>query len=275
MEGDQPVDESMVNVAKYVIKKTPIGHITKTIENLNAVLGERVMDAEDVHKELHKYGETHFSQIKTEIAPQKVVISPGVKDGEGFYHDQGQKVKFKIGLDNGNIEEPQQEEYQDDLRDAIEKELDKYFDEYYNLEITKRNVYKDNSNNKIVVLISAHNLNFKNFWTGEWLSSWELNLSGNKIKGNVRANTYYYEEGNIQFNMENNQEGHAQGGDNATIAKSFIDFIKETENKIQRELDVIYDELSSNYIKVLRRKALITGSKMNWNVNQLLIGQQK
>lgn len=270
MEGD----EGQVNVAKYVIKKTPIGHITKSLQNLNKVLGEKVMDCEEVHKEIHKYGETHLSQVQNDVTNTKVVISGLVKDAEGFYHDQGQKVKFKIG-ESGNIEEAQTEEYANELRDAVETQLKKYLEENYNENVTKYNVYVDEAANKLVILISAHNLNFKSFWTGEWLSTWEVDLSSNTVKGSIKANTYYYEEGNIQFSLDNNVNGTAQGGDSASLAKSMIDVIKTNENNIQKELDSIYEQLSSDYIKVLRRKQLVTGSKFNWNVNQVRIGESK
>lgn len=99
------VDAGFVNVAKYIIKKTPIGHLGKSLENLRSVVGEQVMDTNDVKKEIHNYGENHLSAVNNDVTNSKVVISPLTKDSEGFYYDQGQKVKFKIGLESGNVEE--------------------------------------------------------------------------------------------------------------------------------------------------------------------------
>ena len=95
------VDAGFVNVAKYIIKKTPIGHLGKSLENLRSVVGEEVMDQNDVKKEIHNYGETHLSAVNNNVTNTKVVISSLTKDEEGYYHDQGQKVKFKIGLESG------------------------------------------------------------------------------------------------------------------------------------------------------------------------------
>ena len=77
------------------------------------------MDINDVKKEIHNYGENHLSAIQNDITNTKVVISSLTKDSEGFYHDQGQKVKFKIGLESGAVEEAQQTDIQNDLRDGI------------------------------------------------------------------------------------------------------------------------------------------------------------
>jgi hypothetical protein len=35
----------------------------------------------------------------------------------------------------------------------------------------------ENSHNRITIVLSAHNVNHKSFWSGEWLSSWELEYS--------------------------------------------------------------------------------------------------
>ena len=268
------VDAGFVNVAKYIIKKTPIGHLGKTLENLRSVVGEQVMDTNDVKKEIHNYGETHLSPVNNEVTNSKVVISPLTKDSEGFYHDQGQKVKFKIGLESGAVEEAQSTEIHNDLRDAIESKVKEYLEKCYKMDVTKYNVYFDGSSNKIVVLISVHNLNLKSFWSGEWLSTWEFDISGKQVKGTLRANTYYYEEGNIQFNLDTKFNSSIQGGDNNTIAVNLIEFIKTSENSVQLELEKVYDELCENYIKPLRRKLPVTGTKMNWNINQLNLTQK-
>ena len=54
-----------------------------------------------------------------------------------------------------------------------------------------------------------------------------------------------------------------------------MEFIKHCENSVQLELEKVYDELSENYIKPLRRKLPVTGTKMNWNVNQINLAQNK
>ena len=268
------VDAGFVNVAKYIIKKTPIGHLGKSLENLRSVVGEQVMDTNDVKKEIHNYGENHLSAVNNEVTNTKVVISPLTKDAEGFYHDQGQKVKFKIGIESGAVEEAQKTDIQNDLRDVIEQKVKEYLEKCYKMEVTRYNVYFNEGDNKIVVLISVHNLNLKSFWSGEWLSTWEFDISGKQVKGTLRANTYYYEEGNIQFNLDTKFDGNADGADNSSIADSLVDFIKTSENSVQLELEKVYDELSENYIKPLRRKLPVTGTKMNWNINQLNLTQK-
>ena len=108
-----------VSVAKYIIKKTPIGHLGKSLENLQAVVGEEVMGKDDVKNEIHAYGENHLSAVNNNVTNSKVIISPLTKDSQGFYYDKGQKVKFKIGLESGALEETQSVEVHNDLRDVL------------------------------------------------------------------------------------------------------------------------------------------------------------
>ena len=44
------VDAGFIKVAKYIIKKTPLGHLGKCLENLRALVGEKVMETEEVKK---------------------------------------------------------------------------------------------------------------------------------------------------------------------------------------------------------------------------------
>lgn len=89
---------------------------------------------------------------------------------------------------------------------------------------------------KIYLIISAHNLNYKNFWTGEWLSWWELEKLDSEnysLKGYVRANTYYYEEGNIQFNLKKDiLEKLSSSKEDSNLANEVVGLIENSENKV-------------------------------------------
>ena len=117
------VDAGFVKVAKYIIKKTPLGHLGKCLENLGALVGDQVVDTEEVKEEIYNYGSTHLSQVPNDVTNTKVVISNLTKDEEGFYYDQGQKVKFEIGIESGQVEEAQSIECDNSLRDAVDNKM--------------------------------------------------------------------------------------------------------------------------------------------------------
>ncbi len=55
----------------------------------------------------------------------------------------------------------------------------------------------------------------------------------NQSQGNVKANTYYYEEGNIQFNLKTDfDEKLSLDGSDEQNAKDIIQLIKTREDKV-------------------------------------------
>ena len=57
-----------------------------------------------------------------------------------------------------------------------------------------------------------------------------MTISSKRIKVTLRANTYYYEQGNIQFSLGTKFNGNTSGSDNKAIAESLVEFIKKREN---------------------------------------------
>ncbi len=265
MEGE---NENSINVAKYIINQTPIGHLNKSIQNLKNLIGEESMESETIKKEIQNYAENHLSHVQYNNEGNKLIISNVTKDNDGFYYDQGQKIKVKLNISDGGINSIDSIEDTDSLRQEIDTKIKSYLDKYYTNGISKSNIYIDKLTNKIIILISAHNINMKNFWSGEWLSAWEYDIKSKKIKGNIKTNTYYYEEGNIQFNLNTNFDESVSGSSNSDISNNIYKIIEKSENNIQVELESVYDNFSNDYIKPLRRKLPVTGTKMNWNINQ-------
>jgi len=89
------------------------------------------------------------------------------------------------------------------------------------------------------------------------------------LEGKVLLNTYYFEEGNVQFKLKKTFNENLNSKDLNELSDEVISTIKKLEDGIQNELDQIYDSLSDNYLKPLRRRMPITGVKMNWNINQI------
>ena len=65
---------------------------------------------------------------------------------------------------------------------------------------TLHSVFVDESTLKVE--ISCHNFNFKNFWGGEFISSYIIELGSENLSGSVKLHNHYFEQGNIQFNLK-------------------------------------------------------------------------
>ena len=88
----------------------------------------------------------------------------------------------------------------------------------------------------IHLIISSHKLNLHNYWTGEWLALWTLEKEGDNnynLKGSLKLNTYYYEEGNVQFNLKRDfTENFKNEKENEHFCQEIIEFIEKSENSV-------------------------------------------
>lgn len=66
-------------------------------------------------------------------------------------------------------------------RDEIITTMTAYVNRQFRKGTTHFSVFADQ--NQIKVEISCHNFNFKNFWGGEFLSTWNVDLQSDSISG--------------------------------------------------------------------------------------------
>ncbi len=53
----------------------------------------------------------------------------------------------------------------------------------------------DDNGEHLIIEISVHNDKLDSFWSGEWLSMWEL--KDGKLSGNLKIKSHYFEMGNM------------------------------------------------------------------------------
>ena len=261
-------------IAKFIIDKTPIGLLDSSIKNLKVLLKEETMNNPEILKEIKNYKENHLYPISIQNVKNKVIISSVNKDSDEFYYDQGQKVRFKLNA-KCQVEKLEEYESKSETRKKIEKKVIEYVNKYYNKENTYYNVYFDSLLDKIHVLICGQNINEKNFWSGEWLSIWELDLNDKKVTGEIKVNTIYYEDGNMQFNFKKNYETINKGKDDESIADDLIRFIEKNENEIQKNMVKTNPNSNEEFIQSLRKSVSLIGNNMNWTLDQIQFSQNQ
>jgi F-actin capping protein alpha subunit len=158
---------------------------------------------------------------------------------EFVYYDPVKKLKFSF--DPHTLEAKVEEENVDwesqylaspivQLRDEIVKAMNSYLSRQYRKGTSEFGVYASGDGSELRVEISCHNLNFKSFWGGEWLSSWLIDTNSGHIKGSVKVQNHYFEQGNIQFNM--NKE-FPSAKLSAQTGRAVVDFIAKNETNVR------------------------------------------
>lgn len=195
---------------------------------------------------------------------------------EFVYYDPVKKIKFSF--DPITLEARVEEENVDwetqylapnvvQLRDDIVKAMDQYLNIQYRKGTSEFGVYCTGDGSEIRVEISCHNLNFKSFWGGEWVSNWVYNLAENTVSGSVRVHNHYFEQGNIQFNLSKDFPATKL---KEQTGKAVLAHIKKTENSYQDGLDDMYTEVSEKLLKGMRRVMPITRTKFDWGRPNLI-----
>jgi hypothetical protein len=127
------------------------------------------------------------------------------------------------------------------FRDEVVQHLEKYVERQLRKGTATYTVFVDHEG--VQVDISCHNLNFKNYWGGEWLSSWYVSTTSKSANGAIKVHNHYFEQGNIQFNLSKNVPETTLS---QITGKSIVDFIDKNETKVR---DLLFDKLCSYSIK--------------------------
>jgi len=155
------------------------------------------------------------------------------------------------------------------FRKAFETQAIEYVKDHY--EGGGCTVYgnKDGGGFVVTICVSAALFNPNNFYNGRWRSVWVCSFKpggGNAdLKGNIRINVHYYEDGNVQLNTNTNKVKQITGADANSLATSALKTISAAEADFHNALDGSYKTMGETTFKALRRALPITRKKVEWN----------
>ena len=95
------------------------------------------------------------------------------------------------------------------------------------------------------------------------------------MTGEIKVNTIYYEDGNMQFNFKKNYETINKGNDEESIANDLIGFIEKNENEIQKNMVKTNANSNEEFIQSLRKSVSLIGNNMNWTLDQIQFSQNQ
>jgi capping protein alpha len=119
----------------------------------------------------------------------------------------------------------------------------------------------------LTFLISSSLFNPNNYYNGRWRSTYTITISGGQatIRGNIRVNVHFYEEGNVQLVSNVAKEANVPAGNPDAFAKAAVEAISKIEQDFHLSLDSHYETMSNTTFKALRRALPVFRTLMNWN----------
>lgn len=117
----------------------------------------------------------------------------------------------------------------------------------------------------VVAVLSGHKTNLRNYWSGKWRSEWHFDPKAKTGSGKVRINIHYFEDGNVQMEQTKDVDKTGlTGADDKSFAESARAFVQKVEGAIQETLEDMYQNMSQETFKEMRRILPLTKTKMDW-----------
>lgn len=112
------MDNQIVNIVKFLVKETPVGHLKNLLDSLKIIVGFETVENDQVLSEIARYEEDHLKQFDFEN--DKILISKHTKLSEGCYVDQQKGLKLRVVPLSENI----------DKIEKLDKEVNKSEDSF-------------------------------------------------------------------------------------------------------------------------------------------------
>ncbi|KAJ3323946.1 hypothetical protein HDV06_000922 [Boothiomyces sp. JEL0866] len=207
--------------------------------------------------------ETHNKEqlipIKLPDVDYELILAPESHIGESLVYDPRTSATYSIDhmrqtATRSDEEGPVFDEKLSKARNAIDEAVTEYVAAYYPSGISSVFVSEDN----IVIHIVGNKYNPNNFWAGRSRSSWTLSKSN--LKGSIKAQIHYYEDGNVQLNTHKESSCELPSADPSEVVKQ----IQKVEAKFQIAINNAFADSAVATFKALRKALPITKTKIEW-----------
>lgn len=176
-----------------------------------------------------------------------------VNDDENLFISSRHGVKFKVDFlkqcsyDVEKIDDGDENDENDEISNEFKDQVSRYIKEQY-------------TNGEFLItgsklIIKGFKTSLSNYWTGIWISEYDLKDGIGKISIDV----HYYEDGNVRLQINETIKLNNNNNDIKDIKE-----IKNQEDKLQIKLNRYFTDLNEGVFKNLRRQLPVTRSKINW-----------
>ncbi|MES1917339.1 MAG: hypothetical protein MHM6MM_009076 [Cercozoa sp. M6MM] len=252
--------------------KSPNGQVQDVVTDLRKLIDNRsVLSDAHVDNVMRNYNE---QQLFLAGDDSKVIIAEEARVGADEYVDPetGAVLKFdhvaqRVQSESTRRTSPGKHEA---LRSGVQRAVQDYASQMFTSGKYAVSVYDSPLQaDELVVLVSAKNLNLRNYWCGGWRSRYTLSVARNgrtQVKGIIRLQVHYFEDGNVQLNsqFERQEDVDVDSSDVDGTGKAVAAVIERIESEFQESLEEFYVNMHDNTFKALRRILPVTRQHMDW-----------
>lgn len=280
---DEPIsDTEKVRIASNFIKSAPPGEFNEVFNDVRILLNNDRLLKEEASRAFAEYDLEQFTPCKVNGTEDLVLITKHGNLQSTQFFDPASKQQFRydhLRKEANEVEPYIGEDASENWRKAVDSALRDYLKNHYPCGAMSVYSVTSGSDIKITICIEDHQFQPKNFWNGRWRSEWSIsfNESGGSadLKGLLKLQVHYYEDGNVQLVSNKDIEKSVNVSDPSALGADIAKIVEDAETDYQRAIGENYQTMSDTTFKALRRQLPITRTKLDWNkIVSYRIGQE-
>jgi len=266
-------DEEKLAIATHFLLSSPPAEVKEVLADVKVVLNPPTLLTDGVLKGIfRKYNTQNFEVVESDVG--HILLSEyGELDAKHYINGKNEVVavdhvaqKASKAADGPSHTPGPMES----TREAVQKAMDEYVATQFSEGSAAATVYEKGGH--LIIALSGSKANLRNYWSGKWRSEWHLDPKTKTAKGKVRIVVHFFEDGNVQLDQNKDVDKTAvptKGSDDKALADGIREFITSQENAIQDTLEEMYQNMSVETFKDMRRILPVAKTKMDWTGAQM------
>uniref|UniRef100_A0A090XD08 F-actin-capping protein subunit alpha n=1 Tax=Ixodes ricinus TaxID=34613 RepID=A0A090XD08_IXORI len=283
---DEPIsDQEKVRIVSDFILLAPPGEFNEVFNDVRLLLNNDTLLKEGASSAFAQYNKDQLTPVDLEGSDSKALITHYNDLGEGRFYDTRTRQSFRYDHLRKEASDYQSHPngppgqqggdnaggggYAEAWRAALEEAWTQYARDHYRHGACA--AYDRSTSSQEVTLVACledHQFQSQNFWNGRWRSVWTVNFptgaSSADVKGLVKVQVHYYEDGNVQLVSSKEIKSTLSITSEQQAAKEFVQIVEDAENEYQTAISENYQTMSDTTFKALRRQPPLTRTKIDW-----------
>jgi len=264
-------DNEKIKIISGFMGLCPPGEFNEVFNDCRVLVGNDDLLKRAAASTIAEYHMDQLTPCAVEGLPHKCLVTHFNALPENRYYDPREGVSFRFDHYKREAVDAQPMDANNPDTAALRSALDECWSAYclahYKHGVSAVFDQSDDEKQEFILCIEDHQFQSHNYWNGRWRGIWTVSLQDShaSVKGTIKVQVHYYEDGNVQLQATKNEELSVNlENDNLALAQSVVNAIRNAESNYQDSINENYKWMNDKTFKALRRNLPLTRSKIDW-----------